>query len=495
MPLSVSTNCPSCGGSIEFEEGSNAVHCRYCGSNHVVTGRGRVLSYYVPEKISMRMAAALALQKLKEADGPGWKAREVTLFFVPFYRFVGQALQWEVEDKVIAGGDEREAPKGILNVHINVRFGGMGGPDMRDILSGGSEAARLTERRFELSGQYIDRSMPALDAPELGVSSLGLRPEILKLSLFERGAVAARGQIAPVEISVKDKEEQGYRHSGDGEIASRGVFGKTASVIYNPFWVIEVTRGDETAFSVVDGVSGEVTSRKATAKLLDALVDKDGQRFDVAGFRPLKCPNCAGELPVKPKDVVFFCNSCRKAWYISGDELVDTPYTVVASAKKGAGTPEYFPFWVVRARMRSGDNVIDTKYDIGKMAPGLMWPKDTDKEIPFRFFVPAFRVGSLKVVSRLASGFTKNQPVLKADQPLSFAVRGCYLSPEDALIMAPLILFSLVPKGNTHALKFAADSKVEVMGGELVLLPFYKAGYDFTDGLYGWSFPVASLRD
>ena len=58
MPLTVSTICPSCGGALEFEHGTNAVTCGFCGSSHGVTGHGRVLSYYIPEKIVVNKAVA-----------------------------------------------------------------------------------------------------------------------------------------------------------------------------------------------------------------------------------------------------------------------------------------------------------------------------------------------------------------------------------------------------------------------------------------------------
>jgi LSD1 subclass zinc finger protein len=103
MPLTVSSNCPSCGGSLDYEEGTNAVHCSYCGSDHLVTGHGRVLSYFIPEKLTASRAVALSLLKLK-AEGRSCKAREATLFFVPFYHFTAKSLFWEAQELAVTDG-------------------------------------------------------------------------------------------------------------------------------------------------------------------------------------------------------------------------------------------------------------------------------------------------------------------------------------------------------------------------------------------------------
>jgi len=328
------------------------------------------------------------------------------------------------------------------------------------------------------------------------VFSLGLRPEILKLSLFEKQKVAERGMLAPVGFTAAQKEEMGYAPLNKEDVVARRVFGKSASVIYFPFWIVEVVRGSESALSVVDGVSGEVPNPKAPTSLLDALVDKDGQTFDVAALRPLKCPVCAADLPVKPNDAVFICPGCRKAWYINGSELTQVHYTVVPPKLKRQSLPvEYFPYWVVRADVRKGGDAITNKYDLIKLSPGVFLPKEEDKAVPLRFFVPAFRLGSMNVLSRLAMSFTRNQPEFEGSEPDEFVVRGSYLSPEDALTLAPLVLFSLVPKGNKNAVKFALESVVEPILGELVMIPYYKGRMEYTDALFGWTVPVGALRD
>jgi predicted RNA-binding Zn-ribbon protein involved in translation (DUF1610 family) len=495
MPLSVSTNCPSCGGGLEFEPGTNAVHCPFCGSDHLVTGRGRVLAYYVPDNIDAREAVRVAMGGFRETGEHGWRPSGATLFFVPFYHYTAQALRWEVQEV-------RPAAANGTNIRITV-LGSVGADELLSVISGTGHqgAPGFAEKRFELEGRLLDRSLPALDAPELGVFSLGIRPEVLKLSLFEHSAVASRGIVVPVKFTADQLEEEGYEPVNPEELFSRGLVAKVRSLIYFPFWLVEVARlgheGEEGAASlvVVDAVAGDVTRQKANIGLLDKLVNKDGDHFEQTGFRPLKCPDCGNGLPVRPRDVVFFCPGCNKAWQVDGSEFTEVPCSVAAPASKHDQKPVYLPFWVVKAHMESGDRVIDNKFDLAKLVPALTWPKPEDKEVPFRFFVPAFQMGNMKALTRLASSFTRFQPVFD-HAPLEDGVfRGSYITAEDALALAPLILFSLIPKGNRNAVQFALDAKVEPLGAELALVPFYQGRFEMTEGLFGQSIPLAAIKD
>jgi LSD1 subclass zinc finger protein len=486
MPFTVSTRCPSCGAGLEYQAGSNAVKCSYCGSAHVVTGRGRILSYYFPEKITAKQAVSAALGALNKADG-AWAAREAELFFVPYFHFEASELRWDSEEVNISGG--------------HAHGGGFLGSLLRDtrgnsysVLDEPSPA--ILERRFELTARHIDRTLLAINAPELDSPSLGLRPEVLKLKLFEREEVLGRGKPAPLKMNIEGFRGKGYADTGDGAVAERGVFGKVESIIYSPFWIIEVADGLKEALSVIDGISGEVLNARAPLSMLDELIDPSGkQEFETAALRPLKCPDCDADLPVRPGDLVFFCPSCLKAWYISENNFTEVNYSAAMPELTGAEKAEYLPFWLVKVKIAGEGRELSNKFDLEAFSPGtLIQPRAEDKSVPLRFFIPAFGIRNLKVLSRLASGFTRKQPVFKENEPMA-CVRGCVFSPEDSLLIAPLILFSLAPKENRRLVKFVQTAKVETLDCELVLVPFNKGRFEYTDAIFGWSLPTAAISD
>jgi len=480
---------------LEFEEGTNAVHCGYCGSDHVVTGHGRVLSYYIPGRIDARQAAGLARDAFREKGERGWRVDEATLFFVPYFRFTGEVLTWDVREAAPQTQDRMTA--------YSVRFGIVSSEDLYYTLTGGngSVTERPGDKRYDLSGSHIDRSMPALDVPELKTFSLGLRPGILKLRLFADGELSARGVRAPVRLDIADREERGFAALEARNVFARAVFAKSRSVIFFPFWLVEAAKkgggggGGGRRLLVVDAVAGKVVNDRAEMSVIGKLVDKVQGAFDTAGFRPLKCPNCAAGLPVRPRDVVFFCNECARAWYINDRDMAEIKYTRAGAAVDMEGEPEYFPFWVVRARLVTPERTVENKYDLHKLAPGLRGPSEKDREVPFRLFLPAVRMGNLKVLSRLASTFTNSQPVFTDEGPGRFTARGSYLSPQDAIDIAHMILLSIVPNANTRAMRFALDAKVEPLGAELVMVPFYKRGFEYLDGIFGQTLPSAALKD
>lgn len=66
--LIVSTECPTCGASLDFTEGSHAIQCGHCRSRLLVTGRKQLLSYAISPKLDVHRAAAKALLAQKPED-------------------------------------------------------------------------------------------------------------------------------------------------------------------------------------------------------------------------------------------------------------------------------------------------------------------------------------------------------------------------------------------------------------------------------------------
>jgi LSD1 subclass zinc finger protein len=482
----VSTECPSCGGPLDFSEGANAIRCPSCGSDLLVTGRKQVLSYWVKPKVTVEVAGAAARTGRLEA-----RVARARLFFVPFYRLTGHDFQWqdvppkpEPESPTFPGlGDSvggREADRPELDIPLgsmlgwgaDLLLGRKAGDVVRDLLG----APRKPERPLELAvltaprpgpapstadeqvqflDRYVEKTFPAADLPALGVPSLGVRAQALRVSLFERSALAALGTIVAVQVPPDRAMTHGLAARGFQHVVYRQVLGRILSVIYFPFWVVELTRDAERWLTVVDAVAEAVVNPRAPLDLYAALERDATDEPRTVGLRPLVCPNCGWTLPIAPDDVIFFCGSCRRAWQIHGPDLADMPHEI-ADIRPEAPDPGpsrdliYLPFWQLGI---AGDSP--------------------------RAWAPAFRYRRLKALYDLAARLTAKPPGYRPWTGERPALHGCFYDAEDAALLAR---FAAAGRQRTaQAVKAAAEAEPVFTGARLTWLPFRRESQSLLD--------------
>jgi LSD1 subclass zinc finger protein len=491
----VSTECPTCGGPLDFSEGANAIRCPSCGSTLLVTGRKQVLSYWVAPKVKAEVAGAAARTGRLEA-----RVARAQLFFVPFYRLTGHDFQWQdvplkpapesapVPSMLVGGADrasdrvELDTPLGsMLGWGADVVLGKGAGDVVRDLFGAERKRERSIEQTVpiasrpgathganapvQLLDRYVEKTFPAADLHGLAVYSLGVRTQALRVSLFQREALAALGTIVAVQMDQAAAMAQGLAARGSEHAVYRQVLGRILSVIYFPFWVVELAQAGETWLTVVDGVSESVVQPRVPLALYDALARGAAEATRTVGLRPLVCPNCGGDLPVEPDDVIFPCSSCHRAWQIHGAELSETPLEIaeVADAGKPADVV-YLPFWQLEP------------------AAG---PEP-------RAWMPAFRYRRLKTLHDLATRLSAKPPAYRPWTGERPAVHGCFYDAEDAVLLAR---FAAAGRRRTpDAVKAAAGAQPEFQGARLVWLPFRRSsqsllepstGFALQEGLVG----------
>lgn len=215
----VSTECPTCSGPLDFSEGANAIRCPSCGSTLLVTGRKQVLTYWVSPKIRADVAGAAARTGRVQA-----RVASRELFFVPFYRLTGHDFQWqdapprpaperEVPPMRFGGGDTADRPEidldlgAILSWGADALLGPRAGDVVRDALgeprtptrpiephlltTGRALRTSVADSTVQLLDRYVETSFPAASLAGLGVASLGVRTQALRVSLFERARLAS----------------------------------------------------------------------------------------------------------------------------------------------------------------------------------------------------------------------------------------------------------------------------------------------------------------
>lgn len=489
----VSTECPTCSGPLDFSEGANAIRCPSCGSTLLVTGRKQVLSYWVAPKVKAEVAGAASRTGRLEA-----RVARTQLFFVPFYRLTGHDFQWQdVPPKpepespalpsMLVGGGERgdraeiDLPLGsVLGWGADLLLGQRAGDVVRDLLGAPPKGERpleqvvLTASRptrpstadasVQFLDRYVEKSFPAADLPGLGVYSLGVRTQALRVSLFQREALAALGEIVARQTDEDAAMAQGLSDRGFEHVVYRQVLGRILSVIYFPLWVVELTQGSERWLTVVDGVAESIVQPRAPIALYDLLARPAGGEPRTVGLRPLVCPNCGGNLPLEPDDVIFFCASCDRAWQIHGADLTETPHEIgeITGAESPAGAV-YLPFWRLQP--------------VAGPAEGS--------------WVPAFRYRRLKTLQDLAARLTAKPPAYRPWMGERPAAHGCFYDVEDAVLLAR---FTAAGRRRTpDAVKAAAAAEPIFQGARLTWIPFKREGQALLDPSTGLALQEALL--
>ena len=238
-----------------------------------------------------------------------------------------------------------------------------------------------------------------------------------------------------------------------------GVVGRMLSVIYFPFWVVELKQGDKNCLAILDAVSQAVITLDATPRLYDTLDQEISADPQVIGFRPLTCSNCGWDLPVRPDNVIFFCSSCEKSWQILGNCLYEVSYRIAKTANaENHKQLKYLPFWV-----------LETK---------------TDENGPAKLFLPAFRYRQLKFLSDLAIRISRQQPsytVLTEKLP---EVEGCYYDQEDAVMLAQFSQVGMAPRP-LEKIKALQEDNFSMTDATLTWFPYEINGIYLIDPFTG----------
>jgi LSD1 subclass zinc finger protein len=404
--LVVATECPSCGAPLDVSEGANTIRCESCRSNLLVTGRKQVLSYYVPARVTAATASSVATSQHAAAH-----ILRADLYFIPYYRLTGHQLAWQrpprqrppdplADDdtspnpmRALFRGEHDEAQALAAAIAVGAR----------------SSTEASEDGPLQLLDRYVEKSFLARDLPEFPAYSLGVRSQVLRVGLLRPGALTPPGRAVGVGIDVAAAMTRGLQDGAVDRVVYRQVLARILSVIYFPYWVVELHQGRESWLTLVDGVTESVVQARAPLSLETSLAVGPSAAQPTAGFRPLVCPNCGWDLPVSPDDVVFLCASCEKAWQIHGTEMTGVPHEVADVNDLGkTGTALYLPFWQLEAS-------------------------------PRRYCVPAFRYRRLKALADLTTRLSAKPLRYERWTGPRPRARGCFYDADDAALLAGFV--------------------------------------------------------
>jgi predicted RNA-binding Zn-ribbon protein involved in translation (DUF1610 family) len=433
----VNTECSQCGGSLNLEEGSNAVSCPYCGSSFLITGYDKILSYYIPKNLEDRRTAvqALARRYLHTLTGH-CRVEEINLFHIPYYRLRGEIFQ-------------------LIRHH----------PEDTP------ELPAVNEPMTTIHTRHLDRSFPATSLEGLPMYSLGIRTSVLQLRLFKPETLREKGKVYPVTIGIDRALDTGLgkRYKGAPDTC---VISQILSIVYAPIWEANI-RGIDGDFSlIIDALSETIIEHRASFRFLsNHLPEANSPPSSAISFHALSCPNCGWDITPDAKLCVFVCNNCRWVWECGAQGLkAARGFLVPAPAPCELQHLIYLPFWIFPAEKN----------------PSRSHPCKTAAA---KIFIPAFGSRDLNVLHRLASAFTSVQPGLDLI-PLSgdlsgVKIEGAVLRWEDAVKLAGLFAGNGIQK--IHLLPRSDSSR------QLVWLPFYEKGIYLRDALLNTGTQKAKL--
>jgi DNA-directed RNA polymerase subunit RPC12/RpoP len=497
--LLVSTECPSCGAALDFSEGSNAVTCGHCRSNLLVTGKGQILSYSVAPRLDEKKAIALATMAQRNLGKNDFRILKSQMYFLPYYRLTGQDFEWEEPpakpvqeeessmeeafdaDTEIQGGFQIkdvsslfEAAGELLGIFLKNPFGrsdtqdsvtgrmssqegrpsvpaGKTTPERLRHVQNGNEGVCKARSLYEkgevvLNDRYVEKNFLACDLQGTGIYSLGIRPAVLKLELFRKEALGEAGRLVSPTVAPDAALEVGLRTATNSALLYRQVIGKVLSIVYFPFWIIETEDRGETSVTIIDAVAQTVIKPDASPSIYAVLDRQFADNPQVIGFRPLTCPNCGWDFPVRPDDSVFFCGTCKKAWEVRERELCGINFEIAGMSNgKSSDALQYLPFWIIGC--------------------------GAETEKLFRYYIPAFRYRRLKLLLDLALCLTRTQPDFPRIEAGEQSLSGCYYDSRDAATLTRFARLAL-KADDIETYKACGADDLHMTGAALIWLPF-----------------------
>jgi hypothetical protein len=158
---------------------------------------------------------------------------------------------------------------------------------------------------------------------------------------------------------------------------------------------------------------------------------------------------------VRKDDVIFFCQSCEKAWQMIGEGLLEIAYQVISPREiKGGGALKYFPFWMV---------------ETGQSQTGIL-----------KYILPGFRYRRLKALADLAEALSRKSPEFMMADLKKLEAQGCYYDQEDAVNLAKVTQAGMMLKSSTGGKTLSADP-FSVNKISLALIPFHANGETFVE--------------
>ena len=453
--MDIILNCPQCSAEVSLAEDASVFRCEFCDSVLMPTGRNEVQSFFFPPKGTKAQVGKALLKALAKKKMGRLQIKDADLVYAPYWRVVGLLFQH-------AFGRKFE----------NTLYGG-------------------TSYDFfkKLRAVAYNRTFPAFSSEHWEVFSLGMRAEVMKMCPYNKEKMGSSALVIKEDVPLEKASEMALQTPYPGgssdrekiELLKTELIGERYSLVYFPFYCFSLTQEKRELLLLVDALSHKVVKGRLSIEEL-----KDESRGEEVPWKPLhfipfKCPNCGWDLPYRPKARIHLCRTCGRAWEELEEAFQEVSYGVVFPGEgNDAGNFSYLPFWRLTVAIETPSRQYNNLKDFYELFP---LPRVMDQEAlrkrPIHFFIPAFRIRNAAAVDRFAVQMARNQPEFQVSETEEFRdVRAAdvWLPIDEALEMAHLLLFSMIPKRAKKIRKEVENAQLRLNGRRLLWLPFVEKG-------------------
>ena len=310
--------------------------------------------------------------------------------------------------------------------------------------------------------RFVDVSHQAIDAPSFP-TSVGVRSQAMKLR-FATADTDGRF-LKPRQSFDKflNTFQNRFAKSLPKPILHQSNIGETLSLIYSPFYL-------------TDRLHDAILCKPVSAKLPDDFNIDDFNEDHPHGhiqFVSTLCPNCGWNLEGERDAWVLGCKNCNSTWYPVGKKLKQLKFAHFPGKKDEV---IYLPFWRIKADI-TGIN-LESYADLIAVANLPKVAQSDWKDIPFRFWSPAFKVRP-KVFLHLAAQTTLSQPGEKLISELPAArIYPTTLPIKEAVESLKITLADFMKPRRTLVERLR-DIRIDPKSVTLVFMPFKEGHHEF----------------
>ena len=382
MSFTARFNCPGCGSPLETPEGTISIRCNFCNLVMRIGSPDRILKYFYPGHLDdFALKFSLERHFKENIQLQDFRAIHKTLYFLPFYRFRGMAYALISEKKVEFETDE-------------------------------SEPLPIPNTLFYQKCRHFDLTIPGFDDAAFGLDTLGIRPAVVPLSLFDKDALDPESALLDITLSPADARQRslamfafnlGFTLDGKECLISE-IVGTRLSVIYYPVWGYSFHQGANLRTAFIDGLSKRVMNI-VEGEYGRQAVGNDQSHSSHFSPVPHRCPNCGADFPVSESSIVYYCSNCSRFFIIDEDSYSEVNTSgFVYEPSKG-----HYPFW--KFPITIGSN-LKTVGQFSKILTGEIPLIAKDKaQQSFFLYVPAFSIPNLESLTTIGLRLCRTQPL------------------------------------------------------------------------------------